>query len=62
MKGYISKRQKVLSLIERQFPECSIDERKRLFRQMFAKEIVGKLSTIGSVIENGKRKIVITKP
>lgn len=62
MNGYISKQQKVISYIKRQFPECSAEEQKRLFKQMFAKEIVGRNSTIGSVIENGKRKIIIIKP
>lgn len=65
MNGYKSKALKVQQKVDSQYPasQYSEAERKRVFKQFLAKEIVGWNTTIGSVIDDqtGKRKFVLDK-
>lgn len=65
MKGYKSKAEKAQQKVDSQYPssQYSEAERKRVFKQFLAKEMVGWNTTIGSVIDDqtGKRTFVLDK-
>ena len=56
MKGYISKYEKAVAHVERNYSLCTEEEKKRVVRQVMAKYIVGN-ATIGKV----NSKLVVHK-